>query len=319
MSTQQNDQQADMHFDPDLDGGAIDNDAYGQQADTRKPLETSKPNANDDAEIPGGDANQPGEELHEEEEFYYDGKPLVSPTSEEDTTDADSDLVKKLRGTIKQQRDQLRDRNLSLPQPQGAAPQNAQMQLPPMPKLEDEGIDYDSDLYAQKVGEWYQQKAQVEAQNRSAEEAQKALQATFDQRKAAYKERIGKSKIRGYEDAEAFVSGELHQNVQAALILHAERPEHVVLALARNPELMAKAKSITDPIQLGMLIGEVQAKTKAMPKAPNSAGGAPSDPKGGSAGAGLRTLEALHEEAVKTGDFTRYLSAKRSRAASAKK
>lgn len=306
------------------EAGAVDNDAYGRQNDDQQQSQNTNDD-NDDSDTDGD--QQDGQQQQrqtdqqdddEEEEFYWDGKPLASPTSAEDDGDAnDTPLIKQLRQTIKDQRAQLRDKGLTPPavqQQQTAAPAT----LPPFPKMEDDGIDYDPDVYQQKVREWYETEGRVKAQQQQQEQQQQQLLTTFNERKQAYKDRVTSMKVRGYEDAEAFVAGEISQEVQTALILHAEKPELVVLALARNPELLKQAKGITDPVKLGMLIGTVEAKAKALPKGKNPVKGAPPNPRGNGNGQ-LRDLDAEIEKARNSGDYSRVIQLKRQRSAAAKK
>lgn len=305
--------------------GAIDNDAYGQQNDQQTPQNTN--DNTDDSDNDEDDGDQEGQqqqrqkenpEESEEDEFYWDGKPLASPTSAEDDGDAnDTPLIKQLRQTIKEQRTQLREKGLTPPTAeQQAAP--APVELPAFPKMEDDGIDYDPEVFQAKVKEWYETEARVKAQQKQQQEAQQQIVTTFNERKQAYKDRVASMKVRGYEDAEALVAGEISQQVQTALILHAEKPELVVLALARNPELLKQAKGITDPVKLGMLIGMVEAKAKALPKGKNPVKGAPANPRGNGNGQ-LRDLDAEYEKARNSGEYTRVIELKRQKQAAAKK
>lgn len=321
------DNQADQHQNDEADvfaglgdAGAVDNDAYGKEPAAPAAQEHDDTDADDSDD----DENQPEPKKSaepaedEEEEFYWDGAPLESPTGKEEDGEADdTPLIKQLRQTIKEQRTQLRDKNITPPAAATQAP--AAVELPPYPKMEDEGIDWDPEIFAQKVREWHQTEAQVKQQQEQLQKSQQQMLATFDERKASYKQRVAKMKIRGYEDAEAFVAGELDNGVQTALILHADRPEMVVLALARNADLMKQAKEINDPVKLGVLIGTIQAKAKAMPVAKRDVKGAPANPRGTGASQ-LGDLESEIAKANKTGDYTRVIQLKKQRrAAEAKK
>lgn len=293
--------------DPDLGGGAIDNDAYtGTEGDSTARTEETPPGGEGATLAPEDD----------EEEFLFDGSVLDSPSSADDGSADDTPLVKQLRQTIKDQRKEIREKRISAPESTAAS--NPQpIQLPPMPKMEDEGIDYDPDVYQQKLTEWYEQKARADQQQAQQQQTQEARLKDFNTKKEAYKARSAAMKVRGYEDAEAFVAGELPNEVQTALILHAEKPEHVVLALARNPELMKQMKAVTDPVSLGVLIGTIQAKAKAMPKGKTSVSGAPADPR--AAGTGQpQNIDAEIEKARESGDYTRVMQLKRKKNATAK-
>lgn len=307
-------------FDGMDSGDAVDNEAYGQAkppAEQQTPDEENGDSDNDDQDE-NGQQTPPVNPEDEEEEFYWDGQPLASPTSTtDDGADSDTPLVKQLRQTIKDQRAKMRDMGVQAPtaqQQQAAAP----VTLPPFPTMEDDGIDYDPEIYARKVKEWYETEASVKAQTEQQQRAQSELQTRFDTRKAAYKDRVAAMKIRGYEDAEEFVAGEVSSGVQTALILHAEKPELVVLALAKNPDLLKKAKEITDPVQLGMLIGMVEAKAKTLPKGKSNVKGAPANPRGGGNGQ-IRDLDAEFDKARNSGDYTRVIALKKQKAAATAK
>lgn len=318
-----NDNTADNdNIDLDQGDGAINNDAYRAELN-----ETDTDNDSDNTEIEDGEGDNDGENRQkkpedanddEEDEFYWDDKPLASPTSNDDGDAADTPLVKQLRQTIKEQRKELRDKRIALPDPAGSTAAQ-ELTLPPKPKMEDDGIDFDPDTFQAKVDEWYELKAKVEQQQTQQTTQQQKLVETFNEKKAAYKERIGTLKVRNYDDAEAFVAGEISQEMQSAIILHSDRPEHVVLALARNPDLMKQIKSVTDPVTLGVLIGTIQAKAKAMPKGKSGVKGAPSDPRGSGKGQ-IRDLDSEIDKARGSGDYTRVIELKRQKtAAQAKK
>lgn len=315
----ENDQNNNGLFDGMDNGGAVDNDAYGQPEQQQKPDTTDEENdgSDDDDQGEEGGKQPPESTEDEEEEFYWDGEALASPTSTtDDGADSDTPLVKQLRQTIKDQRAKMRDMGVQAPtaQQQAAAPAT----LPPYPTMADEGIDYDPDIFQAKVKEWHETEARVKAQTEQQQRAQSELQSRFDERKTAYKDRVASLKIRGYEDAEEFVAGEVSREIQTALILHAERPEFVVLALARNPDLLKKAKEITNPVELGVLIGKVEAKAKALPKGKSTAKGAPANPRGGGNGQ-IRDLDAELDKARNSGDYTRVIQLQKQKAAAAKK
>lgn len=284
------------------DAGAIDNDAYGNHQDDNS-------DDNQDGAQNTGDDNQ-----DDEEEFHFDGVVLGSPPSEDEGDPQDSELVKALRKRLKEQSKELREKRITSPAPAASAAAQPLAPMPEKPKLEDDGIDYDPDVFQQRLDAWYTQKAQHDAQTAQHEGQQKALVERYNTRKDEYKTRVAALKVRGYEDAEAFVAGELSAEVQGALMLHADRPEHVVLALARNPELMKQMKGVTDPVTLGVLIGTIQAKAKALPKGKQSVRGAPPEPRGTASGQ-LQSLEAEIEKARSSGDYTRVVQLKRKKAA----
>ncbi|KGA24906.1 scaffolding protein [Pectobacterium brasiliense] len=249
-----------------------------------------------------GTEQQPDDEGDDEEEFYFGDKKLESPTSDEGKDPA---LVRHLRNTIREKERELKELRTKSPQPQQQSP----TQAPRMPQLSDDGIDYDEAVFQQKLSAWSEENAKYHTSLAQQQQAQQAAQQQYQQRLQQYQERVKTVKVPNYQQAEKLVIDEVPEAIQAAVIQYAEKPEMVVIALARNPELRKQFAEATDPVELGRQIGIIESKAKTMPKAKSTAGTVPAVK--GNNGAELSSLEKLHAKAEQSGDYTEYLAAKR--------
>lgn len=244
------------------------------ESEPEEETEESDDDAEQDAEQESDDDTEDESEETEEDEFFFGDEKLESPTSEEDDAESAPQWVKDLRKKsredakrIKELEKQLEEKAQAAPVPTGEVKK---------PSLGDDGIDYDEDIYEQKLTEYYKAKSQQEAAAKSQQEQQEAFIQLHNEKTAQYNERKSQVKVSGYDKAEQIVIDEVPQNIQGAIIHYAEKPEMVVLALGRNPELRKQISQTTDPVQLGRLIGNIEAKVRIAPKAKKKASSTPS-------------------------------------------
>lgn len=256
----------------------------------------------DDGTQSHGTEQQPEPEVDDEEDFYFGDEKLESPTSDEGKDPA---LVRHLRNTIKEKERELKELRNKSPQPQQQIP----AQAPRMPQLSDDGIDYDESIFQKRLTEWSEENARYQTAQVQQQQAQQAFQQLHQQKLQQYQERVKAVKVPNYQQAEKVVIDEVPEQIQGAIIHYAEKPEMVVIALARNPDLRKQMAEATDPVALGRLIGTIESKAKTMPKARTTAGTVP--PVKGSNGAELNSIDKLREKAEQTGDYTAYYAAKR--------
>ncbi|QHJ79996.1 MAG: hypothetical protein [Bacteriophage sp.] len=256
--------------------------------------------SDDDEEV-----EQPEEVESDEDDFYLGDEKLESPTSDVDDNANDTELVKHLRKQIKERNEALREAKR---QPQQAAPAVLEP-LPQKPQLSDDGIDYDENVYQQRLEDWFNKKAGHEAKQRDVEKQQQELQDRFAKKNEEYAEAKKKIKVPGYDAAEQLVKDEVPENIRSALMLHSKNPTMVVIALARNPELRKQMSEATDPIEFGYQLGRIDALAKTMPKAKSTTSSAP-NVKGG-VGANVGALEKELEKARSSGDYTRVIEIKK--------
>ncbi|MFK3699419.1 scaffolding protein [Serratia ureilytica] len=261
--------------------------------------------SDDEGEQSQNTEQQQESEDDDEEEFYFGDEMLGSPSSEEG---ADHGLVKHLRGTIKEKERELKElRRLSQQQPQ----QQVINQPPQMPKLSDEGIDYDEEIFQKKLDQWSKDSAQYQIQQQAKSRQEQQQKELYQQKLTSYQQRAKSVKVAGYQDAEQLVMDEVPVEIQNAILFEAEKPEMVVLALGRNAELRRELASATNPIAVGRLIERIESKAKTMPKPKSTAATVP-EVKGGN-GAVINNLDKLKAKALETGDWSPYFAAKRSK------
>lgn len=180
-----------------------------------------------------------------------------------------------------------------------------------MPKLSDEGIDYDEEIFQKKLDQWSKDSAQYQIQQQAKSRQEQQQKELYQQKLTNYQQRAKSVKVAGYQDAEQLVMDEVPVEIQNAILFEAEKPEMVVLALGRNAELRRELASATNPIAVGRLIERIESKAKTMPKPKSTAATVP-EVKGGN-GAVINNLDKLKAKALETGDWSQYFAAKRSK------
>ena len=173
------------------------------------------------------------------------------------------------------------------------------------------GCDYDEEAYEAKLADWHAAKRKIDDAKTAQEAAQKKAQDDWNARLKTYKDNAKTLKVPDFEDAEGVVQDRLSVVQQGVILKGAEKPELVVYALAKNPKKLAELSAISDPIAFAFAVAKVETMLKEQPRraAPTPerviSGSAPG------AGVAAANLEKLREQAQKTGDFTKYLAAKR--------
>lgn len=261
----------------------------------------------DDDQNDGDNAGDNGEGDDDGEEFLFDGQAVASPASDDDDQDGDTDLVKRLRAQLRENKRQAKES--AQQQQQKAA---VVTELPSKPQMGDEGIDWDPEKYAEAIEKWHTDKAQMEAHQAEQGEKVAAFKKRFSEKQVAYQaERaIAVKRIAGFEKAEQAVA-DLPEPLQAAFLLTSQKPTLAVMAIARNADLRKQVEEAynTDHIALGYLIADIDRRAGTAPKAKKDVNGAP-EVKGQNGVANVGQLEALRKKAEETGDYTAYLAAK---------
>ncbi|MFH3156310.1 scaffolding protein [Citrobacter freundii] len=278
--------------------------------DTSEQIPDEVENENDTDNVEADDHENGEVETEEgddsEQEFYFGDEKLDSPTSEEAKDPA---LVKHLRSTIKEKDRELKELRRLSNQPAQQQPVIAQP--PVMPKLTDPGIDYDEDLLQEKLEQWAKDNDQYKEQQRVIKQQQEMLNEQLKAKVTNYQQRVKSLKVRGFADAEQIVREEIPVSIQDTILLEAEKPEMVVLALGRNAELRKQLAETTNPVALGRLLERIESKAKTMPKAKTNAATTPEVK--GSNGAVINNLDKLKAKALETGDWTPYFAAKKAK------
>jgi hypothetical protein len=219
--------------------------------------------------------------------------------------------VKDLRKSVREKDRKIKE--LEAKVNQSAAPKEPEkITLGNKPKLSDDGIDYDEDLFHAKTEEWFLKKAQFDAQERKQAELKQQQDLAWQKKLEAYDGGKKSLKVSDFEDAEE-VALQSFNNVQQGLILqYAKNPALLVYALGKNKKRALELAKIDDHILFAIRANEIEKEVKAMPKK-----SIPS-PERVINGTGKRTtfdstLEKLRAKADKTGDYTQLLAYKRSK------
>lgn len=174
--------------------------------------------------------------------------------------------------------------------------------------------DYDSEEYESKLSRWYDDKRAYDDEQlkkkSSADEATKAWQSTLE----GYGKAKNELKVKDFDDAEEIVLTTLSIDQQGMILQGADNAALVVYALGKNPSKAKELASIKDPVKFAFAVAKLETTLKVtnrrIPPAPESkiSGNAKLS------GTVDSTLERLRAEASKTGDFTKVINYKKSKA-----
>lgn len=272
----------------------------------------------DETGAEGQDSDGAGEGAEAGEQAANDDAELVvtlgdedpGAQAEQDQTRA-PDWVRDLRRANREKDRRIRELEAAIQAPR----QQAQQPLPvgERPKLAD--FDFDEDRHADALAAWATRKAQAEQQQRQRELEAQQEQQRWQARLNAVNNAGASLKVSGHEEAqEAFE--DTFSIMQQAMVLNGfDDPKDSALmriALGKNPAKAKQLAAIADPVKFAIAIGELRTKMKATPK---KTAPAPDQPvRSPGAGAGVVAqgrLNQLHAEAQRTGDYTKYLAAKR--------
>lgn len=242
------------------------------------------------------------EALEVEEETVEPEEVTVSIGEQEEEPEKAPEWVRELRKNHREAQKRIRELESQIPK------QNAP-KLSAKPALED--FDYDTDKFSSALESWYEEKRQVESaeeqQRRAVEEEQKSWQ----ERLTSYQGQKAGLKVQDFADAEDAVKESLNVVQQGVILQGAENPALVVYALGKNPKKALELANIKDPVKFAFAVAKLEKDLKVTGKRtpPAPEGGTP--PSGGAVPATSRDLDKLREQATKSGDWTKYLAAKR--------
>lgn len=177
------------------------------------------------------------------------------------------------------------------------------------PKLED--FDYDADAFESALFQWKDKKAEADAVARKEREQEEARRQRFQERHEAYTSAKSGLGAKDFEDAEESVIETLSEAQQNIILVHAKRPELVVYALGKNPEIMDRLANSEDVVAFAYQLAQLEASMR-VPGAMRKP--APEKRLKGGKGPALsadKQLEKLEAEAERTGDRTKVIAYKR--------
>ena len=177
-----------------------------------------------------------------------------------------------------------------------------------------QAYDYDTDKYETALTSWYDRKRKAdEKAARDKAEAEKA-EKSWAERLEAYQESKASFKADDFDEAEATVLEVLDQTQQGIIIHGATDPTLLIYAMGKNEAKAKEIAEIKDPVKFAFAIAKLEATLKVSTKKPAT------QPEGkivGNArpsGTVDSTLARLREEANRTGDYTKVMAYKRSKA-----
>lgn len=291
----------------ELDTPEMDEQDQTEDLDVEDEQE-SEEQEEDGEESQEDDSESEDDEGELENEFYLGDEELGSPASEDEQEEDEqaTPLIKQLRNKLKEQGKRIKELESGRSDDPGADNKAEVTELPPRPTLE--SVDYDEDKLTEELEKWYTTKADIDRRKKEQSEQLEQLQKVHQEKLSRYQERKAQVKVQGFDIAEKAVISEVPENIQGAIIHYSESPEMVVLALGRNKELRTKAAQTTDPIELGRLIGTIEAKARIAPKANKKKSVTPQVKARG--GADIAGVEKALDRARKSGDYTEVMRLK---------
>lgn len=308
------------------DGGADAYERMQQQINDDSTQETNRDsqtrNREQSTDEHGNDKGNTGKDPEEEEEedpeslqFFLDDQPLASPAADEfEEQEGDTDLVRTLRGKLKEYSTELKTLKSSAGKSQTAAPVNLPEEVPPMPKLGDDGIDWDSDKLEAAINEWAQTRDQIQQRNSQRETTEKALRERLNTANAAYMtERKKVEKVPGYVKAEQIATAEIPQGIRMAVLMTSKNPTGLVMALGSNAKLRQELiqTAENDPVAFGYMIADLDKRTKRAPSATRKDVSSAPEVKGDTSNSTVLGLEKAIDDARAKGDYTAVIRLKK--------
>lgn len=171
------------------------------------------------------------------------------------------------------------------------------------PTLEE--CDYDNGVYEKKLEEFYDNKREIEEQ-------QKTVEKSWNQKLEGYANKKTELKVRDFDDAEDIVKDTLNETQQGIIIQGATNPALVVYALGKNEQKAKELAQITDPIQFAFEVAKLETQMKVTKRTPStSPESTVIGDKSIGGGSHEKNLEKLRVKARKSGDFSEVLAYKR--------
>ncbi|KAF1026172.1 MAG: hypothetical protein GAK29_01434 [Acinetobacter bereziniae] len=186
-----------------------------------------------------------------------------------------------------------------------------ELTLPEMPKIDDHDIDYDQDVFAQRMQTWVSQRDEYQKQKSEKlaehETQQKAWQGVLN----SYKEKKANLKVNNFDEAEFEITEKLDQTQQAVILQGMENPALVVYALGSAPDKLDELSKIKDPIKFAVAIAKLETQLRQTKRKVATAPEKKISSTGSLSGTHDSTLERLRQEAEKTGDYSKVATYKR--------
>lgn len=220
------------------------------------------------------DAEKTSEEPEIKEDEDDDGEIEVSiegdsPTSEDEDKEKEApEWVKNTRKENREKTKLLKQRDKEIEELKEKLNPDAG-KLRPKPTLESNGdneADYEAD-----IEKWFGEKQEHDNKQKAEEDSQKQELDSWKAKETAYFEGKTsiKSRIPDYDDAVEEAESALSDMQKAAILGYFEKPEILIYALGKSPELENLAK-ITDPMKFGLAVQKLESKMKVGKRKPQT-------------------------------------------------
>lgn len=180
------------------------------------------------------------------------------------------------------------------------------------PRIDDPDIDYDADLFEQRILEWNERKRKIDEERLNSEKQQEQAQQAWQAKVQTYTEAKAKVPFPDFDDAEAFVQDTFDVTQQGLLIKVAKDAPTLIYALGKNPKKAAELAGIKDYAEFVAEAVRLELNVKTTRKPATSPERTVSVPTGTGVASTDNTLERLRDEAAKTGEFSKVMAYKRS-------
>lgn len=257
------------------------------------------------------EAGNQGQAEQEDDEVIVSIGDVAPPSEDEKQHEAAPQWVKDLRRESREKDKLIRELKA---QQAAAAPVQKKTEALPMPQIDDDGIDFDKEVFNERLSAWMKNKQQVEAEQAAQEKEQEVAKAAWQESVGKYEAAKAKLKVPDFAEAEAVVVDILSQAQQGIIVDGAARPDLIIYALGKSPEKAKELSSIKNPVKFAFAVANLEKELKVtQKKAPpppektvrGNAAVAPNDAR----------LEALEAEAEKTGNRNKIIAYKKQLAA----
>jgi len=248
-----------------------------------------------------------GDEPEEQDVILLEGEEPPKEEEVEEHKEAPK-WVKEVRERNKQLKRELAEAKALIEQ---GKTQPKQEDIGPEPDLADPDVEYDKDKFKKKLLEWNAKKLKLDEVQNKVKAEQEAAAKAWNDKVASYDKAKKSLRVADFDDAEEAVK-ELFTREQQSIILDgAKRPEELIYAIGKRPELAKKLAGEKSLARFAMEIGVLETKimsTRKEAPAPErvvrSTGGSPIS---GSKAA----IEKELERARASGDYNKVLELKR--------
>lgn len=242
-----------------------------------------------------------GDDEGEESIVVRYGDEVLTPQEDADDAGAPA-FVKELRRGYREQAKKIRELEAKLAEQGQAAPAPVPV-VPdpgPMPRIDDPDIDYNPDVHAERLEQWYEgkrkfdeQKAQIEAQQKVAAEMRQKVDNAFTEQR----ERLRRG-VPNYDLVEQKVVEKLTPTQQAALKAAALAGDAgaLIYAMGSKPQILEKMAAVQDPALFLFELGKLSSAAKVEPIKRKPTATPVRDIKGGSAD-GMAGLVSKYDKA----------------------